>query len=349
MPLAKKRFSKDIIQFTKSISKSDIKSIISDKNVRVLQTSEPADANSWNLINEQLLPNRPELKIRIFGHYSQDCDLSFLVNVANVKNLSIDCLMDATNVDTLSQLRNLNTLSVGIYSLNNFDFLNLLPISLNKLSLGKTKSKKPNLSCLNRFSEIEELYIEGQQNNIEVIGELKNLKKLVLRSISPKDISFLRKPAKLWSLDIKLGGIKDLSQLEGLANLKYLELWQIRGLSDISVISSLPGLQYLFLQSLRNVTKFPDIADLKSLRRIYLENMKGLTDISELIQAPALEEFIYTAAQNMSPEQYQDLLRINSLKRAFFGFGSDKKNQRMLKMMKTNGIEKYSHRPFIFK
>jgi hypothetical protein len=256
--------------------------------------------------------------------------------------------MEASGIERITQLRALKSLSVGIYNLDNFDFLNFLPQSMEKLFLGATKSKKPKLDGLSNLQNIKELYLEGQNNNIEIIGELENIEKLVLRSVSPKNLSFLRKLKKLWSLDIKLGGIKNLSAIEGLENLKYLELWQIKGLSDISVISSLNGLQYLFLQSLRNVQRFPDLSNLARLRRIYLETMKGLEDLEGLFNATALEEFIHVCAQNMTPNQYELLLELKFLKRALFGFGSAKKNSLMENMMKQKGIEKYSHEPFVF-
>ena len=349
MPLADKALSKDRLGFHESISKSEIKSIISNKDVKTLQTSSPVNKRSWNLINNFLLPARPDIEIRIFGHYSENCDLSILENIPNVKKLSVDCLMDASNVEMLDQLKNLEALSVGIYSLENFSFLESLPNTLTSLFIGATKSKRPSLTNLGRFTNMQELYIEGQQKDIEAIESLKFLEKLILRSVSPEDISFIAELKKLWSLDIKLGGIKDFSPIKGLVNLKYLELWQIRGLSDISFISTLTGLQYLFLQSLRNVKILPDFSDLTQLRRVYLETMKGLDDISGLIQSPALEEYIHVCAQNMSPEQYKEVLEIKTLKRALFGFGSDKKNNQMERMMKSEGIEKYSHKPFHFK
>jgi len=202
--------------------------------------------------------------------------------------------MEASNVEMLDRLPNLEALSVGIYSLESFSFLHSLPNTLTTLFLGATKSKKPKLTGLGRFTNLKELYMEG------------------------------------------------------LANLKYLELWQIRGLSDISFISTLSGLQYLFLQSLRNVTELPDLSGLTSLRRVYLETMKGLNDVSGLIQAPALEEYIHVCAQNMSPEQYSEMLENKTLKSALFGFGSDKKNQKMERLMKYKGIKQYSHQPFNF-
>jgi len=258
MPLADKPVSRNSVEFKDSISKIDINSLISNKDIKVLQTCNPVDSKSWALVNEILIAERPDIEIRIYGHYGQICDLAFLENITNVQNLSIDCLQNAINIKSLEKLPYLKSLSIGIFSLESFDFLELLPTTLEQLFLGATNSKKPNLKKLGRFSNLKELYIEGQQKEIEVVGILYFLEKLVLRSVSPKDISFIRKLENLWSLDIKLGGIKDLTALDGLTNIKYLELWQIKGLSDISVISSLSGLQYLFLQSLRNVGKFPD-------------------------------------------------------------------------------------------
>jgi hypothetical protein len=148
---------------------------------------------------------------------------------------------------------------------------------------------------------------------------------VTLRSLSTPGLEYISKLPRLWSLEpvpisgqmtvlilpvlyIKLGGIQNLSAISGKESIKYLELWQIRGLSDISVVSSLIGLQSLFLQSLRNVSRIPDLSKLTRLRRLSLENMKGLRDVSAIRQAPALEQFIHVAAQNIRPEQYQDLL-----------------------------------------
>jgi hypothetical protein len=341
--------AKDRVNFVKELSEKEIEFIATNHEIKVLQTAELVDSNSWAIINELLLIKRPDLQIRVYGHYSQNFDLSFVQQLTNVRNLAIDCISDASNIEVLGALHNLETLSVGIYSLESFDFLYLLPISLTKLFLGNTKSKKSDLVGLKRFSNLVDLYIDGQQKNIEAIGELQALQKLVLRSVTPKDISFIRKLEKLWSLDIKLGGIKNLNFLEDLSNIKYLELWQIQGLSDISVISSLTGLQYLYLQSLRNVTTLPDMTKLKNLRRVYLETMKGLRDISGLLKAPALEEFAHVCARNMTPEQYQELFTVHTLKKARFGFGSDYKNEKVLELMKANGVEELTWTPFEFR
>ncbi|WP_444884530.1 hypothetical protein [Microbulbifer sp. PSTR4-B] len=347
MPIAR-TLSVNRLEIQDDISESCIDGVVNDLKVKVIQTCGPITTESWKLLNDLLIPKRPDIEIRIYGHYSKVCDLSTLAYIPSVETLSIDCLREVSDLENITHLKALKSLSVGVYNLDNFDFLESLPQSMEALFLGATKSKKPKLDGLSKLPYLKELYIEGQNKNIEIVGELEFLEKLTLRSVSPKDISFLRKLSKLWSLDIKLGGIKDLSAIEGLGNLKYLELWQIKGLSDISVISTLTGLQYLFLQSLRNVDEFPDLSNLTKLRRIYLETMKGLEDLDGLFKAPALEEFIHVCAQNMAPDQYDQLLELKSLKKALFGFGSDKKNKQMKSKMKQKGIEEYSHERFLF-
>ncbi len=88
------------------------------------------------------------------------------------------------------------------------------------------------------------------------------------------------------------------------------------------------------------------MSNLTKLRRVYLDTMKGLKDVSGLMKAPALEEFIHIAANNMEPAQYQPLLKLNTLKRARVGFGSDRKNNVFSHMMAQADLEQYEFEPF---
>lgn len=334
--------------FGPTIGPDVIKKLAADPTLRVLQTAEPVDQSIWETLNDFFIPQRPDVQIRVYGFYSVPCDLQFLKWLPNLSNFSADCLMDAKSTEFIGGLQNLQRLSIGIFSLQNFDFLHTIPPEkLTRLVLGSTRSKRPDLAVLKRFNNLRELYVEGQQKGLESIATLGQLRDLTLRSVSSESLSFLKPLQHLWSLDIKLGGITDLSALNGMAQIKYLELWQIKGLSNIDVISSLVGLQNLFLQSLRNVTTIPDLSQLTQLRRIYLENMKGLTDLSGLRTAPALEEFIHVMA-NLDPLDYEPLLDLPSLKRAGAWFGSDKKNVAFRALATKRHIEDYTYREFIY-
>ncbi len=170
---------------------------------------------------------------------------------------------------------------------------------------------------------------------------------MMLRSITTTDLNYLKPLKNLWSLDIKLGGIKNLWAIEGMKGIKYLELWKILGLTDIGVISSLSGLQYLFLQSLRRVVELPDFRRLPQLRRLHLEDMKGLCDLSALAGVPALEEFVHVQARQ-GPKEHQPLLQNITLKSALVGFGSASKNQHFADLLRAHGIEQYQWKPFAF-
>ena len=237
---------------------------------------------------------------------------------------------------------------MGIYALENFDFLREIPAGLRELALATTKSKKPRLDELGRFHSLQRLYLEGQQRGIDVLSSLKTLERLTLRSISTNDLGYLERLDRMWSLEVKLGGIQDLSALERKKCLKYLELWQIRGLRDLSFISSLSGLQYVFLQALRNVIAIPDLSRLLELRRLSLENMKALADVSALWSSPSLTEFIHVSANNMRPEQYEGIGKISTLERVLVGFGSKKKNRQFEATMLRAGKRRFSGGKFVF-
>jgi hypothetical protein len=346
MPLA--RIDRHRREFAESLTSGEIEELASDLDVRVLQCASPVDPLTWGLLNKDLFRLRPEIELRVYGFHSSVCDLSFVTRLYNVRRFSADCLMKAVGIEHLAPLEHLEDLSVGIFSLDSFDFLNAIPLGIRSLSLGATKSKKPKLDALDRFRSLRKLYVEGQQNGIDVVGELLELEDVTLRSISTRGLEYVSKLPRLWSLDIKLGGIRDLTAISGKESIKSLELWRIRRLSDISVISSLTGLQCLFLQELRNVSRIPDLSKLTKLRRLYLENMKGLRDVDAIQHAAALEEFVHVAAQNIRPEQYYDLLGKRSLREIQIGFGSRSKNQEFESRIAKSGKAKYQWSQFVY-
>ena len=351
MPLIgwSKNLFQDRIDFEGSLSTVDIQALIEDQELKVLQCSTPVESQTWNLLNEQFFPLRPEVELRAYSFYTLPCDLSFASKMTNVQHFSADCLLEAVGVEHVAAMTNLKTLHIGIYKLESFDFLNQVNPNLKRLILGATRSKKPDLSPLSRFASLEEIYLEGQQKNIEVLSQLRNLKDVTLRSINTLDLRYLRPLQKMWSLDIKLGGIRNLNDIEGMETIKYLELWQIRELTDIGVISSLRGLQYFFLQSLRRISALPPLQQLKNLRRVSLDNLKDLRDFSSLEFAPALVEFVHTRPQPFKPEDYLPLFRNPNLKSANVWYSSSKLNQRFDTLLADHKLApKHPLQPFEF-
>ncbi|WET67081.1 hypothetical protein [Sphingobacterium sp.] len=310
---------------------ADLKALAKDINTKYIQFSDPLSNKEIDLLEMTVFSQRPDIALRIFGHYSTVCDLTFLERIPSLRKISIDCLIEATGIDIVSQLKNLETLAVGILNLDNFNFLEKINPHLKELFLYQTRSKKPQIDYIERFKNLEYLYIEGHQKGINVISKLKDLKKIVLRSISTPNIDYLKGLKHLWSVDIKLGGIKSFEALKTLPSIKYLELWQVRGLSDLSFISALPTLQNLFIQSLKQVTIFPDLSNNKLLRRISLEDMKGLSDMSSLKNAPNLQEFIIWNG-NQDPENFKPVFENANVESVSGFLGSDKRNNRFAEL-----------------
>ena len=268
--------------------------------------------------------------------------------MSNVRRFSADCLVMAAGIEHLVALENLEELNVGVFSLQDFDFLSSLPSGLKSLTLSPTKSKKPHLNGLGRFHSLRRLCPAGQQNGIAIVADLKGLEQVSLRGISTPNLDYVSSLPHLWSLDILLGGIRNLSAISGKESIKHLDLCQIRDLSEINVISSLEGLQSLDLRELRHVTNIPDLSRLTKLRKIVLDNMKGLKDVSAIGTVPALEEFLHIAANGFAPRTYWDLLNGPSLRQAHVGFGSKRKNEEFEALVRQSGRSQYQRAEFVF-
>ena len=270
--------------------------------------------------------------------------------MSNVRRFSADCLRAASGLEHLTELPKLESLNIGIYELDSFEFLADLPCEqIRRLSLEMTGSKRPNLYHLERFKNLKTLYIEGHTKEIERVGSLKHLEDLTLRSVTVPDLSFLQKLHNLWSLDIKLGGCKDLSGLAGMNQIKYLELWQIKGLSDINVVSTLTGLQFLFLQSLANVVKLPDLSQLSHLKRLFCDHLNPSLDLSPLSAAPALEELFYATKGGLPPESYEWIAKLPCIRRATIALGSYKRNCQVKELFDTCGVAAYESKHFVYR
>ena len=260
MLMTDKPLSKNRVEFFDRLIQKEVHDLATNPNLRVLQTARPVSLETWELLNQNLFARRPDVELRVYGFYSSTCDLSFVKGTNNVRRLSADCLMTAVGIENLAALENLEELHVDVFRLQNFDFLSSVPSGLKALTLGRTKSKKPHLKGLSRFHSLRKLCLAGQQNGIATVANLQSLEQLSLRSISTPDLEFVASLPGLWSLDILLGGIRNLSVILGKESIKYLELCRIRDLTDITVISSLVGLQWLDLRELRNVTDLPDLS-----------------------------------------------------------------------------------------
>lgn len=251
-----------------------------------------------------ILEARPDATLRLYGArggWMQD--LEFLQFFPRLRHFAADGLYD--RLTSLDGLRHLS--------------------DLESFALGSTK-RPVSLKAIEPFTGMRSLYIEGPHRDYEVIGSLTALEDLTLRSVTLQDLSILRPLERLRSLDIKLGGTRDLGLLPHIGRLEYIELWLIRGLDDITQIAEVETLQHLFLQALKQVTRLPSFARSGALRRVDLETMKGLTDLAPLAEAPNLEILNLIDMRHAAPEILRPFVGHPNLRAGIWGFGSDRKN-----------------------
>ena len=256
----------------------------------------------------KLLEGRSTVKLRAYGDIR---NLEFLKYFPQIKRFQVD---EAPELEDLVGLR-------------------FLSPDLETLGIGARMSRPLSLRPLERFAALRTLYLEGPVKDIDVIAGLVRLEDLTLRSIAIPSLELLTPMHDLLSLDIKLGGTKNLSHLPSIGKLRYLELWLVRGLAELSPISSVATLQSLKLQALRNVDRLPRMDALAKLRRVYLETMKGIHDPCPLAEAPALEELFFIDMSHMKPDDFKCLVGHPSLKYAAIGLGSRKKNEAVRRIL----------------
>jgi hypothetical protein len=312
-------------EFDDSLGEHDLRRLAGLRGLETLQCSVPVKDRGWSLLNDGFFDTRPDVELRVYGHYSTECDLAFARRMVNVRRFAADCLTRARNVDAIGAMH-LESLSLGIFELQDFSVLELVPPTLTTLSLGATRSKAPRVDSLRRFRSLKVLRLEGQANGIDALGDLPALEDLTLRSITTPDLRYLAPLPRLRSLDIKLGGIRSFGGIEGKDTIQYLELWQVRGLDSADIVGSLPRLQNVFLQSLPRIQALSPLRDAVALRRVVLESMKGLRDFTALKTAPALEEFGLVDGRSQEPEQLLPVLENPVTRRVSAMFGRDRKN-----------------------
>lgn len=247
----------------------------------------------------------PEMGLRAYGSYDKSIqDLEFLRFFPTLRDFEVDSIYNP---------------------LASLDGLRHLPEDLSGLSIGATE-RPLDLGILARFRRLKLLSLEAQTRNLAVVSGLTSLENLTLRSITLPDLTMLLPLTRLLSLDIKLGGTKDLALLPSIGRIRYLELWLIRGLADIGPVGAMPDLEYLFLQALKQVRTLPDFSRAVNLRRIHLETMKGIRDLRPIATAPSLEELLLIDMRHLKPEDLRPLVGLPRLTAVTAALGSFRKS-----------------------
>lgn len=355
MPVGMNAPSGRRVEFSGLLTKNEVTQLATSENLETLQCSQAVPPENWDLLDRELFAVRPDVDLRVYGHYREPCDLSFVRRMGNLQGFLADCLQSATNVEAVADIPALRRLSIGISDLESFEFLDRVSVDLERLVLGETRSKKPSLRPVARFPKLREFFGVGHRKDLEALAACAELEKLVLSGITRPDLSFLGSLPELWWLEMNLGSADDLSQITAATHLKHLEISWTKKLSDLSFVSECISVQKLMLNRLRQVTELPDFSPMINLRALSLATMKGLTSVDPIANAPSLEWLGFGDASNFQPEDFEIALTAPLLRKATVGFGSDKRNKRFDALAASRGIltastdQPFAYHPFEYR
>ena len=225
-----------------------------------------------------------------------------------------DYRFDGNNVDYLRHYAFLKSYSIDAFHLKNWDGLQFLPMDLETLGLGQTRTKALSLHILRRFPKLSTLYVTGHHKGFEVLGELDKLDTLYLNNISVIGLDPLSNLRSLKTLSINLGGIKNLEAIRDL-EIENLELFRVAGLANLDFIAFMKKLRKLVLMELSRVERLPSFAGLDSLQRLLLEKMARLESISCILEASALREIFISKVPRVGDEELLGLAKIATLEK----------------------------------
>lgn len=327
-----------IASIDESLDELTLSTIASNPSIRVIQSKSALPKKLWRSINNNLLALRPDITVRVYGHYTSVCNFSFLAELSNLKRFSASRLLDAINVEAIEYVKGLEELSIEIDSLTSFDFLKPNASSLQTLRLGKTRSKRPDLAVLSGLQSLKAVNIHGQCKSVDVIGKLGALKSVSLSGAPVKSFNFL---ADLQNLrELALSGVPQEAVLElPKLDLEKLSISEIRGLDDLSFLEGRQRLAELTLMDLRNVKELPSLKSLPRLKYLFIENLKALRSMNGLREGGQLEEFIHRASSTqLTVEDFSILASLPRLRRATVGTGSQRKNDSIASLLIDRGI-----------
>lgn len=303
------------------VTESIIHQISEEKLIKRVQISDYIPNTVLEKLN-RLFILRPDISFRVCGGadkkfgYGDDFNgwnLDFLRFVPDVQNIVIgDFEYKNTGLSILSSLSNLKSLTLDIYDLRDFSFVKTLSSQLEHLYIDAIlKNGKPVFDCqwLVRFKNLQSLFLGKLDKNLESIVGLSQLKKLELRAVKNKDLSFLKQTPindlSIWWCD---GSKIDLTVLSDFRTLRQLRLIRISKLDDISFVSTLTGLERLELILLANITKIPNLSNLNKLTEVYIDTLNKLVDITSLVNAKNLRKVNMLGVKSMTKKSVYAVL-----------------------------------------
>lgn len=279
------------IQDPKELDPQSILSQAVGENEVILQFSETVtNVKLLQKVNDLCKVASRNLCVRFYGHYETGLDCAVLEYLPDVKTLYLDCLNSVINFAELRNLNSLENLNIGIYKLDEKDFLSWDNLNMvSSLSLSETQKNDFDLKYLAQYRNLASLFLSGHTKSIDIIGSTSRLSELTLSIPSKAPIGFVNQLSELKKLRLVLGGRANLDEIHTFG-IEELEIVRVRGFSSFDNISEFVKLKSLLLEDQIQIEKISFIKELPRLDDLRILNCKKLVQLDGVRYLPVLHQ-----------------------------------------------------------
>lgn len=274
-------------------------------------------------LNELCEELNEDLCVRFYGHYGDRFDCTHLKNLPFVKNLHLNCLSSVENFDNLRKLEHLTRLNIGVFELDEIDFLSWSNLrGISHLCLSESRKNNIDLKFLSAFDRLATLFLNGHVKNIEAVGQLSKITELSLSITSKASIAFLNQLPRLRKLRLILGGRENLDEVENY-KIEELEIVRVKGFNGFNNLGKFVNLRKLLIEDQIQIKSLDFANKLLELGEIRLVNCKGLESVTGLLHLQKLDS-VRVYKTNINFEEFMKQGLPDSLR--IFSFYTTKKS-----------------------
>jgi protein phosphatase 1 regulatory subunit 7 len=241
-----------------------------------------------------------KLRVRFYGHISNEFDCGWLRYLPDVRSLNLDCLTSVRNSPEIDRLENLEEFTFGVFESDLPDLLRFSSLrGLSRLVLAESRRNNIDLAHLAQYERLQVLFVNSHTRNIEALARLNGIKKLLLGSMPKRQqLGFVGAMSGLLSLTLILGGRESLHDLAH-PRIQHLELLRVRGITNID-LSLFPRLEKLSIEDQLHLHCL-ELESANLMRWVSIWNCKNLRELSGLSGARQLE-YLFVGKTSIDPD-----------------------------------------------
>lgn len=246
----------------------------------------------------------------------QDNDISDITSLKDNETIEVLNLnnneLDSIDIQVIKTMTNLKRLGMGGNNITSISELSDLASLPNLVELAIFDSNLTNLDGIEKFTNLEILYIDSNQiEDYSKLNELSNLKVLGISENNLTNINMVENLTNLEELQAYNNKIEDISILNNNTNIKSLNLnGNNLNNEDIEVLKTMQNLEELGISNNEQINQVSQIEGLTNLKGLTLSNSK-IKDVSGIEKLTNLE---YLEMNENEIDDIEKICQLSNLK-----------------------------------